>query len=69
MNDFSPGCTDTNSRVALGGTAALAVSALPKLADKYKETLDLFGIVQGQLYDIDAAYNAYVPVLAGDRLQ
>ena len=29
MEDFSPNCTDVNSRVALGGTGALAVAALP----------------------------------------
>lgn len=68
MEDFSPNCTDVNSRVALGGTGALAVAALPKLADRYKDALELFSVRQGQLYDVDAAYNAYIPMLEGDRL-
>jgi hypothetical protein len=68
MEDFSPNCADVGSRVAIGGTAALAVSALPKMADIYKDRLELMNVRQGALYDIDAAYNAYVPFLAGDKL-
>ena len=67
-SDFAPHYSDTNSKIFLGGTARLAVAALPNIVEYYRHVLEIGGLLRDNLLDIDAAYDAYIAPMGTEKL-